>query len=198
MTLFIALEDEFQRNMPPEEVRASSQSRTLSTSWTRKTARTTHDMSRRRVVITGAGVVSSMGIGVDEFWRNCLDGKSNVSAIPGHWEQYAELHSRNWSPLPDIDPEALGVAPDRDGYSSTRSPCLPSAPRARPLGAPGSLLHRPASVHVHFYLVRQSIVREAGVFFGTGLGGAITFLQNHTHHLLRKPRADLVGLCRKA
>jgi 3-oxoacyl-[acyl-carrier-protein] synthase II len=36
-----------------------------------------------------------------------------------------------------------------------------------------------------------------GVFFGTGLGGAITFLQNHTHHLFRMPRAALVAYADK-
>jgi 3-oxoacyl-[acyl-carrier-protein] synthase II len=38
---------------------------------------------------------------------------------------------------------------------------------------------------------------RAGVFFGTGLGGAITFLQNHTHHLMHKPRADLIAYAGK-
>jgi 3-oxoacyl-[acyl-carrier-protein] synthase II len=35
-----------------------------------------------RVVVTGLGVVSSIGIGVDAFWKNALAGRSGVSAIP--------------------------------------------------------------------------------------------------------------------
>ncbi len=35
-----------------------------------------------RVVITGLGVVSSIGIGVSEFWKTALAGRSGVSAIP--------------------------------------------------------------------------------------------------------------------
>lgn len=35
-----------------------------------------------RVVITGLGVVSSIGIGVSEFWKTALTGRSGVSAIP--------------------------------------------------------------------------------------------------------------------
>ncbi|MDH5512879.1 MAG: hypothetical protein OEY27_06690, partial [Gammaproteobacteria bacterium] len=65
---------------------------------------------KRRVVITGAGAVSAIGVGLDEFWRNCLDGKSVVAPIPAAWDRFANLHSRLWSPLPDIDPETLGVA----------------------------------------------------------------------------------------
>jgi 3-oxoacyl-[acyl-carrier-protein] synthase II len=34
-----------------------------------------------RVVITGLGVVSSIGIGVSEFWKTALTGRSGVSAI---------------------------------------------------------------------------------------------------------------------
>ena len=29
---------------------------------------------RRRVAITGMGVVAPLGHGVDEFWRNAVDG----------------------------------------------------------------------------------------------------------------------------
>ena len=35
-----------------------------------------------RVVITGLGVVSPIGIGVDQFWQTALAGKSGISAIP--------------------------------------------------------------------------------------------------------------------
>ena len=35
-----------------------------------------------RVVITGLGVVSPIGIGVDRFWQTALEGKSGISAIP--------------------------------------------------------------------------------------------------------------------
>ncbi|MBD0316665.1 MAG: beta-ketoacyl-[acyl-carrier-protein] synthase II, partial [Nitrospiraceae bacterium] len=35
-----------------------------------------------RVVITGLGVVSPIGIGVSEFWKAALAGRSGISAIP--------------------------------------------------------------------------------------------------------------------
>lgn len=37
--------------------------------------------NNRRVVVTGLGVVSSLGIGWEEFWRNLLAGKSGISRI---------------------------------------------------------------------------------------------------------------------
>ncbi|MDD5729929.1 MAG: beta-ketoacyl-ACP synthase II [Candidatus Omnitrophica bacterium] len=38
-------------------------------------------MERRRVVITGLGIVSSIGLGADEFWSSSLKGKSGVDLI---------------------------------------------------------------------------------------------------------------------
>ena len=38
-------------------------------------------MERRRVVVTGLGVVSPVGIGVDAFWNALLTGKSGVTPI---------------------------------------------------------------------------------------------------------------------
>ncbi len=38
---------------------------------------------RARVVVTGLGVVSPIGIGVSEFWKAALAGRSGISAISG-------------------------------------------------------------------------------------------------------------------
>ena len=38
-------------------------------------------MSRRRVVVTGLGIVCPVGIGVAEAWQNILAGKSGITRI---------------------------------------------------------------------------------------------------------------------
>ena len=38
-------------------------------------------MSKRRVVVTGIGIVSPVGVGLKESWGNILAGKSGVSPI---------------------------------------------------------------------------------------------------------------------
>jgi 3-oxoacyl-[acyl-carrier-protein] synthase II len=38
-------------------------------------------MNSRRVVVTGLGVVSSVGIGKDEFWNAIINGKSGISKV---------------------------------------------------------------------------------------------------------------------
>jgi 3-oxoacyl-[acyl-carrier-protein] synthase II len=145
----------------------------------------------RRVVITGAGVVSSLGRGVEEFWSQCLKGRSAVANVPENWPYYSELHSRIWSPLPDFDLDSLGVA------RAERLQLDPVTMLA--LGATREAIGRagfsfaPAGERSRNYILSGADSERTGVFFGTGLGGAITFLQNHTHHLLRKPRAALAA-----
>ena len=36
---------------------------------------------KRRVVITGTGVVSSLGLGVEEFWKSIKEGKNGISLV---------------------------------------------------------------------------------------------------------------------
>ncbi|HTP99536.1 MAG TPA: beta-ketoacyl-ACP synthase II [Casimicrobiaceae bacterium] len=38
-------------------------------------------MSRRRVVVTGLGIIAPVGIGVEECWRNILAGRSGIAKI---------------------------------------------------------------------------------------------------------------------
>lgn len=149
----------------------------------------------RRVVITGAGVVSSLGSGVDVFWSQCLSGASAVAAVPASWPYHSELHSRIWAPLPKLDPESLGVA------RAERLQLDPVTMLA--LGAAREAIERagftlaPAGERSRNFVMSGADSARTGVFFGTGLGGAITFLQNHTHHLFRKSRAALVSYIEK-
>ena len=145
----------------------------------------------RRVVITGAGVVSSIGVGVDDFWRHCLDGESNVAPVPARWQNYAELHSRIWSPLPDIDPESFGIGrTERLQLDPVSVLALGAAREA--IERAGFILE-PVEGRTRAFRLCGADRARTGVYLGTGLGGAITFLQNHTFHLMKKPRAALMS-----
>ena len=143
----------------------------------------------RRVVITGAGVVSPIGIGVDEFWRQCLKGKSVVAPIPALWERYANLRSRLWSPLSDIDYESLGVAgAERLQLDPVTMLAMGAAREA--IERAGFTLTAAEDRSRNFVLSGADPART-GVYLGTGIGGAHTFLHNHTHHLHQRARALL-------
>ena len=38
-------------------------------------------MSRRRVVVTGLGILCPVGVGVEETWKNIVAGKSGIGPI---------------------------------------------------------------------------------------------------------------------
>lgn len=135
---------------------------------------------RRRVVISAGGAVSAIGIGLEQFWRNCLEGISAVAAIPSAWDRYAELHSRLWSPLPEIDFEALGIVRTERLQLDPFAMLALAAAREALLNAGYSLV--PAQRARAFTLAGEDSAR-VGVFLGTGIGGACTFLHSHEVHL---------------
>jgi 3-oxoacyl-[acyl-carrier-protein] synthase II len=48
--------------------------------------------NQRRVVVTGLGVVSSVGIGWQEFWKNLLAGKSGISEVTAFDTSKHDIH----------------------------------------------------------------------------------------------------------
>lgn len=40
-------------------------------------------MNKRRVMVTGLGVISSVGFGKDQFWKAIINGKSGISRVTG-------------------------------------------------------------------------------------------------------------------
>ena len=58
--------------------------------------------SERRVVITGLGVISSLGIGWKEFWKNLMAGKSGISRIASFdtskFDRYSGGEVKNFDP----------------------------------------------------------------------------------------------------
>lgn len=59
-------------------------------------------MKKRRVVITGLGVVAPNGIGKDEFWQSCVQGKSGVDLIMSF--DTSALNSKIAAQVLDFDP----------------------------------------------------------------------------------------------
>jgi 3-oxoacyl-[acyl-carrier-protein] synthase II len=59
------------------------------------------DGEGHRVVITGLGIVSSIGVGKEAFWENCLRGVSGIKPILGF--DVRPYRSRLGAQLPDVD-----------------------------------------------------------------------------------------------
>jgi 3-oxoacyl-[acyl-carrier-protein] synthase II len=143
----------------------------------------------RRVAVTGTGVVTCLGLSSSEFWRGCLEGRSVVAAIPESWREFADYHSTIWSPLPPFDAESLGASRIEMGQNDPVS--LMAAHAAREALSESGLCLEERNSRAHTSFVVGIDPARAGVFMGTGVGGATTFLENHTFQALSRPRRRL-------
>ena len=57
----------------------------------------------RRVVVTGIGLVTPLGVGTEETWSGLVDGKSGVAPISGY--DATALRTQLAADVPDFDPE---------------------------------------------------------------------------------------------
>ncbi|MFJ2684503.1 beta-ketoacyl-ACP synthase II [Pseudomonas sp. NPDC087342] len=69
-------------------------------------------MSDRRVVVTGMGLVSPLGSGVEAVWARLLAGRSGLRALPD--DVVADLPAKVGGPVPSLAEDAeAGFDPDR-------------------------------------------------------------------------------------
>lgn len=142
-----------------------------------------------RVVVTGAGVVSAIGIGAERFWQACLDGASVVEPIPAHWSDYADYHSRVWSPLANVDLEAHGIT--RVERMQNDRVALHAQIAAEQAIAAAGLEIESRDRRARTFSVPALQSERTGVFMGTGIGGAASFLDNHAHQAMSRASDDL-------
>jgi len=60
-------------------------------------------MNRRRVVVTGLGVISSVGIGKDRFWESMINGRSGISKVSSF--DTREYRCHNAGEIKNFNPE---------------------------------------------------------------------------------------------
>jgi len=66
-------------------------------------------MSEHRVVITGIGVVSPIGVGREAFWKASLEGRSGAIRLDSPWVQDTGVTTQIACPVRDLDPERAGI-----------------------------------------------------------------------------------------
>jgi 3-oxoacyl-[acyl-carrier-protein] synthase II len=142
----------------------------------------------RRAVITGTGVICSLGLSTSEFWSNCLEGVSRVASIPEAWREYSKFRSTVWSPLPEIDFSDRNIGQtERLQFDTVTLLALGAAYEAFDnAGLTLALEDKRAKT----YSVDVDSNR-AGVFIGTGIGGAESFVTNYANQMLVRPSEDI-------
>ncbi len=143
----------------------------------------------RRVAVTGIGVVTSLGLSASEFWSACLEGRTVVSTIPDDWRQFADYHSTLWSPLPKLDAESLGTTRVELGQNDLVS--LMAVRAAREALSESGLCVEEKNKRARTAFVVGVEPARAGIYMGTGVGGATSFLSNHAYQMLARRKRDL-------
>ncbi len=128
-------------------------------------------MAKRRVVVTGLGIISPVGIGVAQAWRNIVEGKSGITRIT------------------HFDPSAFAcqVAGEVKGFDVTQY--LPAKDARR------------MDRFIHFGLVAgmeafkdsglevtEKNAERIGVCIGSGIGGLPLIEDTHNDYLAGGPR----------
>ena len=148
--------------------------------------------ARRRVVVTGLGVVSSIGSDPARFWNNCLEGTSRVEPIPEHWRRYADYHSSIWATLDPIDADELGVT--RVEIAQNDPASLIAGYAARQALENAGLEPELVNKRSNSFQLAGVDPQRVGVYMGTGIGGANSFLDNYSVQMLIAQKARLSNL----
>ena len=126
---------------------------------------------KRRVVLTGVGLVSALGLDTETTWSGLLQGKSGVGPIT-HFDA-ADFSVRIAAEIKDIDPLA---------YVDAKN-----ARKMDPF-----ILYAIAASDVAFSSACLRITKEnaerIGVYIGSGIGGFGTIEAQHTNFLTKGPR----------
>ncbi|TDF99196.1 beta-ketoacyl-ACP synthase II [Paenibacillus piri] len=126
---------------------------------------------KRRVAVTGMGVISPLGSDTDSFWSRLKNGESGISRIRVF--DPSPFSTQIAGVVADFEPERYFDA--RELRHMDRFVQFAAAAGLQALGESG-------------ITVTESNAHRVGVSIGTGIGGIGTLLDNHATMLERGPR----------
>lgn len=129
--------------------------------------------SRRRVVITGMGAVTALGLGASQLWANARNGVSGVK--PFKLDRLEHQQVKTAAQFADFDPVAYLDQPLIDTTDRFTQFALIAAAEAIEQAASAAPL---------------PFGERAGVIIGSGIGGASTSDQQHYTFYVSKTRND--------
>ena len=149
-------------------------------------------MSRRRVVVTGIGMVSPVGATAAECWAACLAGRAATGPIPETWLRWHRSQSTAWAPLPAVDFAAAGIT-SLETMRLDKAATLAIVAASAALADAG-LEASPVDTKRGIWQLTGIDGDRAGVFMGTAVGGITTLIESQNSHLLTpvQPLGDCI------
>ncbi|RXZ76992.1 beta-ketoacyl-[acyl-carrier-protein] synthase II [Paenibacillaceae bacterium] len=128
---------------------------------------------KQRVVVTGMGVMTSLGHELDKFWGNLLEGKSGVSLVEAF--DVSDYSTRIAAEIKNFKPEDHGV----DKKEARRMDRFVQFAVAASLSA---------LKDANLSIGEQADPERVGVMIGSGIGGLGTWEDQHNILLDKGPR----------
>lgn len=126
---------------------------------------------KRRVVLTGVGLVSALGLDTESTWSGLLQGKSGVGPITRF--DASDFSSRIAAEVKDLDPLA---------YVDTKNA------RKMDLFILYAIVASDVAVKSASLSITKENAERIGVYIGSGIGGFGTIEAQHTNYLNKGPR----------
>ena len=123
----------------------------------------------RRVVVTGMGAISPVGKGVEENWRNLVDGVNGIDKITLF--DTSDFKAKLDGEVKDFNPR--DYMEKSDVLKSDRYAQFAIAAASEAVGMSG--------------IIGNVDPERLAVYFGTGIGGMATFVKEHNTLLKRGP-----------
>jgi 3-oxoacyl-[acyl-carrier-protein] synthase II len=127
-------------------------------------------MGKARVVVTGMGALTSIGMSVEEFWQSCLEGKNGIDTIT--FFDPAGFASKIAGEIKSFNPEDYMERVDArkmDRFTQLAVACSGMAIKDAGLN------------------MEKEDPSRIGVLVGAGIGGIGTFEEQHTRLMERGP-----------
>jgi 3-oxoacyl-[acyl-carrier-protein] synthase II len=129
-------------------------------------------MGEQRVVVTGLGVVTPIGLGIDEFWEGLKEGRNGISKIthfdPTDYRSHMAAEVKNFDPNDWID-EKSAERMDRFVHFGMTSAVMAL---------------KDSGLNTFAFDGNR-----AGVIIGSGIGGALTIQEGHSKLQEKGPKS---------
>lgn len=129
-------------------------------------------MEEQRVVVTGLGVVTPIGLGIDEFWKGLIEGRNGISKIthfdPTEYRSHMAAEVKDFDPADWIDEKSIERMDRFVHFGMASSVMALNDAGLNTFAFDGN---------------------RAGVIIGSGIGGAITIQQEYSKLYEKGPKS---------
>ncbi|HLP42644.1 MAG TPA: beta-ketoacyl-[acyl-carrier-protein] synthase family protein [Fibrobacteria bacterium] len=149
-----------------------------------------------RVVVTGMGIVSSAGSGLESFWETCLQGRLTLEAIPRFWTLFHRFDCKAWAKLADLPRDQAFLTEIEEKQLDPAS--ILGAYAAKQALEDASLATLPGQGNSNSFLIQGYLPERMAVFTGTGVAGIQSILSAYSYHVLHALKTKLQDLREEA